>query len=188
MYSSPQILLYHLCALQVPRLGVGTIAWSADTPEDKERIAGVANAALSKGLTMFDTAERYGAKGSDLIPASLAAMGLPVEAMGLSNDYLGGDTESRLQQWVGDRGVVATKFAPTPWRNDAQSVVDACRGSCERLGVESVPLMQVHMPDIIQPFRAFGIESRNEEAHWDGTSHAPRSWRPHSGSLHGCRA
>ena len=62
MYSSPQILLYHLCALQVPRLGVGTIAWSADTPEDKERIAGVANAALSKGLTMFDTAERHGAK------------------------------------------------------------------------------------------------------------------------------
>merc|ERR1719377_161138 len=24
------------------------------------------------------------------------------------------------------------------------------------------------MPDIIQPFKAFGVESSNEEAHWDG--------------------
>ena len=57
-------------------------------------------------------------------PAALAAVGI-----GEETEYLGGDTESRLQQWVGERGAVATKFAPTPWRNDAQSVVDACRGS-----------------------------------------------------------
>jgi len=149
--------------LEVPHLGVGTIAWTADTSEDEARLASVAKTAMDEGLTFFDTAERYGAKGSSLIPAALGAVGLPVDT-----SYLGGDTESRLQQWVGGSGAVATKFAPTPWRNDAQSVVDACRGSCERLGVESVPLMQVHMPDIIQPFRAFGIESRNEEAHWDG--------------------
>ena len=31
--------------LDVPRLGVGTIAWTADTPEDKARIAKVASAA-----------------------------------------------------------------------------------------------------------------------------------------------
>merc|ERR1719353_2702911 len=98
-------------------------------------------------------------------------MGVPV-----NSDYLGGDTESRLGSlWVGDSGAVATKFAPTPWRNDAQSVVDACRGSCERLGVESVPLMQIHMPDVIQPFRAFGVETRNEEAHWDGLAEAYHS-------------
>jgi len=150
--------------LQVPRIGIGTIAWTADTPEDEARLGEVASSALSNGLTFFDTAERYGAKGSDLIPASLAAMGLPVDS-----SYLGGDTESRLgQKWVGDKGVVATKFAPTPWRNDAQSVIDACKGSCERLGVESVDLLQIHMPDIIQPFKAFGVTSANEEAHWDG--------------------
>ncbi len=118
---------------------------------------------MDEGLTFFDTAERYGAKGSSLIPAALGALGLPVDT-----SYLGGDTESRLQHWVGARGSVGTKVAPVPWRNDAQSVVDACAGSCERLGVDSVPLMQIHMPDIIQPFRSFGIESRNEEAHWDG--------------------
>ena len=150
--------------MQVPRIGIGTIAWTADTPEDEARLGEVASSALSNGLTFFDTAERYGAKGSDLIPASLAAMGLPVDS-----SYLGGDTESRLgQKWVGDKGVVATKFAPTPWRNDAQSVIDACKGSCERLGVESVDLLQIHMPDIIQPFKAFGVTSANEEAHWDG--------------------
>ena len=119
---------------------------------------------MAQGLDLFDTAERYGAKGSALIPAALAAVGLPVG----DTSYLGGDTESSLSQWVGDRGTVATKFAPTPWRNDARSIVDACRGSSERLGVDSVPLLQIHMPDIIQPFRAFGYESSNEEAHWDG--------------------
>jgi len=154
-------------SLEVPHLGVGTIAWTADTPEDDARLASVASAAIGEGLTFFDTAERYGAKGSSLIPAALGALGLPVDT-----SYLGGDTESKLQQWVGSRGAVATKFAPTPWRSDAQSVVDACKGSCERLGLESVPLMQIHMPDLIQPFKAFGVETRNEEAHWDGLAEA----------------
>uniref|UniRef100_A0A7S3B1B5 NADP-dependent oxidoreductase domain-containing protein n=1 Tax=Haptolina ericina TaxID=156174 RepID=A0A7S3B1B5_9EUKA len=117
---------------------------------------------MKSGLDFFDTAERYGAKGSSLIPAALAAVGI-----GSDTEYLGGDTESRLKTWA--RGAtVATKFAPTPWRGDAQSVVEACRGSAERLGVESVALMQVHTPDIIQPFAAFGYERRREEAHWDG--------------------
>lgn len=149
-------------SLDVPHLGLGTIAWSPDTPEDEARFAEVASAAMAEGLDLFDTAERYGAKGSSLIPAALAAVGLPVQ-----NDYLGGDTETRLATWA-QGGTVITKFAPTPWRGDAQAVVDACAGSAARLGRESVDLMQVHMPDIIQPFRAFGIENRREEAHWDG--------------------
>ena len=148
--------------LDVHHMGVGTIAWSPDTPEDVERYGAVARTAIDSGLDFFDTAERYGAKGTALIPAALAAVGLPVE-----QDYLGGDTEQRLASWAPGSNV-ATKFAPTPWRGDAASVVDACRGSAERLGVEGVDLMQVHMPDIIQPFKAFGLEKRNEEAHWDG--------------------
>jgi len=149
----------------VPRIGLGTIAWTAESEADDARFADIAAAAKQKGL-LFDTAERYGAKGRDLIPAALAAVGLPV-----SNEYLGGDTESKLATWA-EGANVATKFAPTPWRGDAQSVVDACRGSCERLGVDAVPLMQIHTPDIIQPFRAFGATQRNEEAHWDGLAEA----------------
>ncbi len=149
--------------LNVPRLALGTIAWTPEDEADAARFADVARTAASEGLDLFDTAERYGAKGSALIPAALAALGLPVD-----KGYLGGDTESRLGAWMGGSGTVMTKFAPTPWRGDAQSVVDACRGSASRLGRESVDLMQVHMPDIIQPFKAFGVENRREEAHWDG--------------------
>ena len=149
--------------LDVPRLAIGTIGWTPEDEADSVRFADVARTATAEGLDLFDTAERYGAKGSALIPAALASLGLPVD-----KGYLGGDTESRLGTWMGGRGNVMTKFAPTPWRGDAQSVVDACRGSASRLGCESVALMQVHMPDIIQPFKAFGIENRREEAHWDG--------------------
>ena len=149
--------------LDVPRMGLGTIGWTPESEEDIARLSNIARTAAAEGLDLFDTAERYGAKGSALIPAALGALGLPVD-----KSYLGGDTESRLGEWTSGRGTVMTKFAPTPWRGDAQSVVDACSGSAARLGRESVDLMQVHMPDIIQPFKAFGVEKRREEAHWDG--------------------
>lgn len=142
-------------SLSVPRMGIGTIAWSADTDEDFERINGITNYAIENGLNFFDTAERYGAKGKDLIPASLAAIGVPLPKG--NNQYLGGDTESRLGMWVGDRGYVATKFGPVPWRNTAADVVEACRGSAGRLGVESVDLFQIHYPDIVQPFKGWAI-------------------------------
>ena len=50
--------------LDVPHMGVGTIAWSPDTPEDVERYGAVARTAIDSGLDFFDTAERYGAKGT----------------------------------------------------------------------------------------------------------------------------
>ena len=40
---------------------------------------------------------------------------------------------------------VATKFAPVPWRPGAESVVEACRQSAERLGVSQIPLYQIHV-------------------------------------------
>merc|ERR1719487_3252200 len=67
-----------------------------------------------------------------------------------------------------DAATGATKFTPTPWRRSAQDVVDACRDSCERLGVDSVPLYQIHMPDIIQPGAAFGAADVRDELYWDG--------------------
>ena len=112
--------------------------------------------------TLIDTAERYGASPISLIPAALAGLGLP-----LDKSYLGGDCESNLAEWA-PRSNVATKFTPTPWRTDAQSVVEACEASRARLGVERIALYQIHMPDIIQPFKAFGIEQRKDEIYWDG--------------------
>merc|ERR1719359_1398381 len=150
-------------SLEVPNLALGTIAWSPKGEEERMNFDTLARTAAAEGMDLFDTAERYGASGSSLIPASLKAMGLPVK-----RDYLGGDTETRLGEWLQDNGTVMTKFAPTPFRGDAQSIVDACRGSAERLGRESVDLIQIHMPDIIQPFARFGVENRREEQHWDG--------------------
>lgn len=120
--------------LNVPRLGIGTIAWTDKIDRDA-----IALASMELGLDLFDTAERYGAKASSLVPASLAAIGLPVK-----KDYLGGDTECYLGSKL-THATIATKFSPTPWRGDAQSVVDACRASAKRLNRGSVDLIQVHM-------------------------------------------
>ena len=63
---------------------------------------------------------------------------------------------------------VATKFAPVPWRQNADDVVAACKASRERLGVEQIDLYQIHFPDIIQPLKSFGLERRKDEEYWEG--------------------
>jgi len=67
-----------------------------------------------------------------------------------------------------DALVAATKFAPVPWRTEEQSVVKACQASAQRLGVDQIPLYQIHFPDIIQPLKAFGVENRKDEIYWEG--------------------
>jgi pyridoxine 4-dehydrogenase len=148
--------------LDVPSLGIGTIAWLGKKDEDKARIAAVAAGAKARGLNFFDTAERYGATPLSLIPAALAGLGLPVD-----KSYLGGDCESNLAIW-GRGASVATKFTPTPTRRQASDVVDAARLSRARLGVDSIDLYQLHMPDVIQPLRAFGVVDSKDEIYWDG--------------------
>jgi len=64
--------------------------------------------------------------------------------------------------------VVATKFTPVPWRTTVQSVVDACEESCKNLGVDQIDLYQIHMPDIVQPLRAFGKVENKDKIYWDG--------------------
>ena len=71
--------------------------------------------------------------------------------------------------------VGATKFAPVPWRTDSQTVVDACKASAARLGVDQIPLYQIHWPDLIQPFKSFGIEKRKDELYWDGIAECYQS-------------
>jgi aryl-alcohol dehydrogenase-like predicted oxidoreductase len=46
----------------------------------------------------------------------------------------------------GRRPVIATKFAPLPWRSGRADVVKAARGSCARLGASRVGLYQCHWP------------------------------------------
>merc|ERR1719473_466043 len=88
--------------LDVPNLALGTIAWNAKGDhKDGRDFAMLARTAAAEGMNLFDTAERYGASGASLIPASLKAMGLPVKQADL-----GGDTETRLGEWLEDSGTV----------------------------------------------------------------------------------
>lgn len=165
--------------LSLPAVGVGTIQWIPESEEEEQVLRELVQAATARGVDFFDTAERYGASPFSLIPAALSSLG---EGLGITpksdkQQYLGGDCESRLGSWVGasrnqpggsSHGAIATKFTPVPWRRDAASVVEACRASAERMGVRSVDLYQIHMPDIVQPFKVFGVEDNKDEAYWDG--------------------
>jgi pyridoxine 4-dehydrogenase len=55
-----------------------------------------------------------------------------------------------------------------PWRTTAQSVVDACEQSRRNLGVDQIDLYQIHMPDIVQPFRFLGKYEAKDSIYWDG--------------------
>ena len=164
--SDPHSDRAQIGTLDVPHLAIGTISWTPNDEADEARLAATAHASLGAGLDLFDTAERYGARGKDLIPAALNAVaksvGIPV-----GKTYQGGDCESNLARWAPGATVI-TKFTPKPDRNTASSVVDTCRESARRMGVEQLPLYQIHMPDIIQPLRAFGLEERRDEIFWDG--------------------
>jgi pyridoxine 4-dehydrogenase len=113
--------------------------------------------ACKSNAAFFDTAERYGSHYKT--------------ALGLGY----GETEKMTRVMLDKAGkqgslapITATKFTPTPWRSSVQSVVDACKQSAERLGVEQIDLYQVHMPDIVQPFRIFGKAESKDEMYWDG--------------------
>ena len=81
---------------------------------------------LSGGITFFDTAEIYG--------------------FGRSEQFLG-----RFMRETGTHPRIATKFMPYPWRLLKPQLIDALRGSLERLGLPSVDLYQIHMPSPLVP-------------------------------------
>ena len=138
-----------LGSLRVSEAGLGTLNLALDKTEDPAA-AGALAATLAAGCNFVDTAEAYGFGTSEKLTAWAAAQaGIKI-----------GCGEDELH--------VATKFAPLPWRSGAESVVEACRASAARLGVKQIPLYQIHFPDIIQPFKAFGLERRKDEEYWDG--------------------
>lgn len=116
----------------IPPLGVGTWAWGDtstwgmggyDSSLTEETIAEAFDASVAAGATFFDTAEVYG--------------------KGESERIIGRLLETRAR----DEAVLATKFMPAPWKlNVKDALLSSLRASCERLGVESVDLYQIHGP------------------------------------------
>ena len=63
---------------------------------------------------------------------------------------------------MGSVPMICTKFAPLPWKLGRQAVVDACKESCARLGVDQIDAYMIHWPGVWQ----------NEE-YYEGASPEP---------------
>lgn len=118
--------------IHVEPLGVGTWAWGDrgywgyGSSYDAQDIQAAFVISVNKGITFFDTAEVYG-----------------------------GGTSERLLGTLVHRtrapAVIATKFAPLPWRLTPRSLTQALDASLNRLGVQTVDLYQIHHPYSILP-------------------------------------
>jgi pyridoxine 4-dehydrogenase len=124
--------------------------------------------ACKSNAAFFDTAERYGSHYKTALGMGwgetecLTKVMLDRVAKNKNKNNNMMDSSSIFQP------VTATKFTPSPWRSTAQSVVDACEQSRKRLGVDQIDLYQLHMPDIVQPFRFLGKAESKDEIYWDG--------------------
>ncbi len=113
--------------LQLPPMGFGTWAWGdklfwnygSDYGDTELKLA--FQAAIAAGINFFDTAEVYG--------------------LGKSEELLG-----QFAKQTNTPILLATKFAPVPWRFQKQAVADALTASLKRLNVARVDLYQVHWP------------------------------------------
>jgi aryl-alcohol dehydrogenase-like predicted oxidoreductase len=109
-------------------LGVGTWAWGDrgywgyGRSYTREDVAAAYIASRACGLTLFDTAEVYGRGMSETLLGDLVRKH---------------DDEASV--------AVATKFAPLPWRvGRSGALLQALRGSLDRLQLERVELYQIH--------------------------------------------
>ena len=117
--------------IAVAPLGVGTWSWGDarfwgyGKEYGRAEIADAFAASVAAGITLFDTAEIYGQGESERL------LGALIRERGTA---------------AGAPPVIATKFAPLPWRFGARSLRRALDASLERLGVARVDLYQIHFP------------------------------------------
>ena len=119
-------------------LGCNNLGRSGTATEDQAGTDAVINAAIDAGITLFDSADIYGAE------------------YGLSETRLGAALGSRR-----DEVVVATKYGHadftsppfTHWgaKGSRRYVRQAVEGSLARLGTDRIDLYQLHTPDPITP-------------------------------------
>ncbi len=120
--------------VSIAPLGVGawpwgsTWYWGYGKSYGEDDVRGAFRASLAAGVTLFDTAEVYGRRGSSERILGRLAGELDEESAG------------------GERPFVATKYMPLPWRWRAGDVTRALRASLRRLGLERVDLYQIHWP------------------------------------------
>ena len=107
--------------------GTGTWAWGDrlfwgfGQNYQESDIRAVFDYCLQAGLNFFDTAEMYG--------------------QGRSESFLGEFLKTTTQ-----RVIIATKFAPFPWKIGKGGLLRSLRNSLKRLGLARVDLYQMHFP------------------------------------------
>ena len=125
-------------SLRVAPLGVGAWAWGTKNlwgygkDYDRQDVAAAFKASLEGGVSLFDTAEIYGNGASEKIIGEL-----------LREQSTNGDGSERSYP------VIASKFAPLPYRFDARSLLKAVDASLGRLGIPTLDLYQIHFPSPI---------------------------------------
>jgi len=131
--------------LTVPVMGVGAWAWGdrsgywgygSQYGKEESRSAYDAIHKAFGDDAFIDTAEVYG--------------------FGRSEEYLG-----EFIRTTGTQPLVATKFAPLPWRLNADCVPEAARASLQRLGLPKMSLYMQHWP-------GFLVNAFSNEAYLDG--------------------
>src|SRR5918911_1205250 len=116
--------------LNVAPLGVGAWAWGTTRlwgygkEYDRSDVGQAFRASMAEGVTLFDTAEMYGNGASERIIGEMLREGA-----------------------FEGTPVIATKFAPLPYRLSARSLLKAVDKSLERLGIETIDLYQIHFPN-----------------------------------------
>lgn len=124
--------------IALPSLCIGTWAWGDDrtwkntSPEAVKELEGAWKAIADSNLFFLDTAEVYGNGESERIIAKLR-----------NNAAL---TSPEFKKQL----VLASKYLPLPWPPTrvfpSKGMVNGCRGSLERMGLDSMDLYQIHGP------------------------------------------
>jgi aryl-alcohol dehydrogenase-like predicted oxidoreductase len=115
--------------LRVTPLGLGiwqwgdTLMWEYGKGYGEADLKQVYEATLAAGINFIDTAEMYGRGRSERVVGRFMA-----------------ETHTR------DQVILATKFAPLPWRLAPGRLLHALRESLNRLGLPQVDLYQIHFP------------------------------------------
>ena len=99
----------------------GERGWGYGATHTEHDVAEAFRVCAERGVSYFDTAESYGNGESErVLGRCIRAFEKPV--------------------------CIATKFSAGRWQVRRKDVVDACRGSLRRLGVEQIDLYQIHWP------------------------------------------
>jgi len=87
----------------------------------------------------------------DVHKAFLASIGEGIRFVDTAEVYGSGRSERLLGEFLKQTEqpiLIATKYAPYPWRFGKTALIRALKASLERIGVESVDLYQIHFPGI----------------------------------------